>query len=536
MSAQAVLLLKPIAVTNVTQDANPALGPAGVAGANRFVSLEAPVINNAGQVAYRGFVGIGAGLTHEGIWRYNADGTTQIVYNTTVASANLDDAVSGSEPLFDDLGNIAFFGFNKQPDSQMRTGIFRTQNGSTTVMPLVHTGTDGALGPDLGAGISINTLRKPTGFRNGKLVFDADLTGSGINFNNDTTFFRSDDASSTLVLTREAAVGSSFPGPDIASRFFANSNFGGGVNAAGNAISGASLNDNSFGTGVYFIADGSTNHIIAMKNATGALGPNIAGNPGAVFTFIQGAGTPDINDAGDAVFTGRMGTSRPNVIVRHTNGVNAAVVLLTDMAPGTTGSYKDFAPTNSPVIAGNGDIFFAATVTNPTNVNQFFAGLWRQRDGEGVSLVALDGSSIGLGSDVHFTDLHSVSANARGDVAFRVQFIGAGVTAANDNAVLAFVDGVLEIVAREGDQVDVDPTDGVDLRTIDSFLLDTQLHNTGGQDGRRSYFNDLDQVVLGVTFTDGSTGVLLTNLRAVPEPASLLMLLAVGSMLRHRRR
>ncbi|MEZ6072461.1 MAG: PEP-CTERM sorting domain-containing protein [Pirellulales bacterium] len=58
--------------------------------------------------------------------------------------------------------------------------------------------------------------------------------------------------------------------------------------------------------------------------------------------------------------------------------------------------------------------------------------------------------------------------------------------------------------------------------------------SSGNQDGRNSLFNDRGQVAFGATFTDGTSGIFVSNAVAVPEPASL-MLFAVGATLLRRR-
>ncbi len=76
------------------------------------------------------------------------------------------------------------------------------------------------------------------------------------------------------------------------------------------------------------------------------------------------------------------------------------------------------------------------------------------------------------------------------------------------------------LVAREGDLLDIDDGPSTDFRTIDflDFFADT-----GNGDGRRSGFNDLGQLAFLASFTDGTSGIFVSDLVAIPEPTSLVL-------------
>ena len=66
------------------------------------------------------------------------------------------------------------------------------------------------------------------------------------------------------------------------------------------------------------------------------------------------------------------------------------------------------------------------------------------------------------------------------------------------------------------------------MRTILSLAFVT---GSGNDDGRPSAFNDRGQLAFAATFTDGTSGVFVSDLVAIPEPtAALLIVVAVVSM------
>ena len=76
----------------------------------------------------------------------------------------------------------------------------------------------------------------------------------------------------------------------------------------------------------------------------------------------------------------------------------------------------------------------------------------------------------------------------------------------------------MQLIARRGDLLEVAPGDfrtisGLNL--VNGFSLDS---GTGNSDGRPSGFNNLGQLAFQASFTDGSSGIFVSNLVAVPEP------------------
>jgi hypothetical protein len=127
--------------------------------------------------------------------------------------------------------------------------------------------------------------------------------------------------------------------------------------------------------------------------------------------------------------------------------------------------------------------------------------------------------------------------NAAGQTAFYAYLIGSGIGASNNKGIWATDrSGVLQLVARRGDLLEVAPGD---FRTISllTFLGDRDSHSTGNSDGRPSAFNNLGQVAFSAIFTDGTSGIFVSNRVAIPEPSAISTILMGALCLNfHRRR
>ncbi|MDA8564301.1 hypothetical protein N9L06_07610 [Mariniblastus sp.] len=133
----------------------------------------------------------------------------------------------------------------------------------------------------------------------------------------------------------------------------------------------------------------------------------------------------------------------------------------------------------------------------------FKAGL----DGELLRVVQAGDSLPGIPPTAEASFFGAPVLNNNNQVAFSARFTGDGITSGNDEALFAEdPSGTLQLIAREGDQIDVNDEPFVtDLRTIERLGL-----QNGGA-GDNSGLNDVGQLAFSAFFTDDTNGVFVSN-------------------------
>jgi hypothetical protein len=143
-------------------------------------------------------------------------------------------------------------------------------------------------------------------------------------------------------------------------------------------------------------------------------------------------------------------------------------------------------------------------------------GLWAGTGGN-LKLVAREGDQAPGAGGATFASFGSVSGpllNDLGETAFIAKLQGAGITSANDFGIWATdSSGQLRLIVREGDTIEVAPND---FRVLD-------ILNNGGDFPFRPKLNNLGQIAFYAKFTNGQ-GIIISDTVAIPEPASLAML------------
>ncbi len=255
------------------------------------------------------------------------------------------------------------------------------------------------------------------------------------------------------------------------------------------------------------------------------------GSSGATFANFSG---PSVNDAGQVAFASNLLTngitSRPNAGIFTGNPGNLHAVALQGTASPTGAAYTFFP--ESPIINSTGRVTFTAGLSDA----QHDAGIFTGAAGA-VQTVALRNAAAPGGG--FFTNILSIaSTNVAGQVAFISPLSGAGFNPSIDVGLYVWSDGNLVKIVSSGDVIDVDPTAGVDLRTVLSIGVENGFNNVGlgGEDGRGISFNDNGQLTYRLGFTDGSQGILTSHVVPVPEPSCMLMLACVGLASRSLRR
>ncbi len=247
---------------------------------------------------------------------------------------------------------------------------------------------------------------------------------------------------------------------------------------------------------------------------------------------------PVLNDAGqtafNAILTGSgVDSTNSQGIWSEGSGSLAMVARSGSHAPGTPSGVNYFSflgsGLTSPVLNDAGSTAFRAQLTGSGIVgNTNDTGIWSEGSGS-LALVARSGSQApGTPSGENFSGF---------GVAFGISSNPIGPPVLNDAGQTAFVGytshsagiwasdrtGALQLIARYGDPLEVAPGD---IRTIGGLDFVSQFLFRDGQ----SKFNNLGQLVFEAYFTDGSSGIFVSNrVASIPEPSTLL-LLCFGSL------
>jgi hypothetical protein len=277
---------------------------------------------------------------------------------------------------------------------------------------------------------------------------------------------------------------------------------------------------------------------------------------GAVFTGPIAPlvfGTPDLNNAGQTAFRGNVtggGVDSTNNegIWLATSGSLALAVRSGDHAPGTPDgvNFAAVSTADSPRLNDAGQLAFSAYLTGPGVSSSNLMGLWSGAPGS-LALVARTGEHapgtqggvvfFGFYGDLYYKQRSPMILNAAGQTAFSAFLEGSGISPSNDRGIWATDhSGVLQLIAREGDPLEVAPGD---FRTVSSlvFLTDAiSTYSTGNSDGRPSAFNNLGQLAFRASFTDGSSGIFVSNRVAVPEPSTFVLAAAALGLCFARRK
>ncbi len=513
--------LKTVALTGI---AAPDISPSVV-----FSDFGVPVLNRNGATAFVSTLsGTEVDRTNDSaIFSEGKNGNIiRLVAREGEAAAGADmHFLNFGDPLLNGSGNTAFFSQLREGRSTDR-GIFN--EGSSIGLTLVARSGDAALG----AGVNFFGFGDPVFNSSGQMAFTNTLRGTGVSFRNDLAILRGRESNAFALLARE---GDAAPGTLAGVSFGGQFTFGDPVlNSRGQTaflsrLVGAEIG-NAFNRGIFLAGSNGGLELLVREG-------DPAPETGTGITFGS-VSSPAINDNGLTAFQARLtgtGVEGTNqyAIYSESGGNGLALVTRTgDQAPGTNAGVN-FSFLNSPVINGSGQAAFRASLTGEGSGSLSRSGIFKENPSGDLVKVARDGE-IAPGTNAGRTfggraAFGDPVLNGRGQTAF-VGFLngGHGIFAEDTN-------GVLQLIARTGQLLDVsdDPLTP-DFRTVNDLKFFT---GSGNEDGRRSGFNNVGQLAFFASFTDGSSGIFLSNLVAIPEPATAIMLV-MGTliMLVHSRK
>jgi hypothetical protein len=163
--------------------------------------------------------------------------------------------------------------------------------------------------------------------------------------------------------------------------------------------------------------------------------------------------------------------------------------------------------------------------------NVMTGSIWIAGPSDTLEMVAREGE-LAPGTNDVFVSLAGSTVNARGQVAFSARTVD--FSAQHHGIWAQDRKGILQLIVNAGDLLDVsDDPAAPDLRTVQYLSF-----GEGGDFGstRVAGFNDLGQVAFFARFTDGTSGVFVSNAVAVPEPASFVAFAPLALMHRSRNR
>jgi hypothetical protein len=237
-------------------------------------------------------------------------------------------------------------------------------------------------------------------------------------------------------------------------------------------------------------------------------GDQAPGTPsGATYLFLQIL--PPLNAAGQTAFAASLtgsGVTNANRegIWSEGSGSLSLVARGGDSAPGTPNGVL-YDELFGPSLNAAGYTAFKATLTGGA-VGAINQGIWSDASGSRVLVARTGDQAPGTPSGVNFSEFFGPALNAAGQTAFLATLTGSGVTGGNDRGFWATdANGATQLIAREGDLLEVAPGD---FRTISLLSF---FGNSGNGDGRRSGFNDVGQLAFLADFTDGSSGIFVSN-------------------------
>ncbi len=500
---------------------------AGVVYSNLFV----PVINEAGQTAFKGTVtGPDVDSTNNiGFWSEGA-GSLGLVARAGDAAPGTEPGVKYRDfisPVLNGSGRVAFQAMLTGPGVDLVSGtndrgIWSEGSGS---LGLVAREGDAAAGTE--PGVVYSFIGAPAFNDAGQTAFQSSVVGSGVG----QGIWSGSSGLPMLVARSGDAAPGAIPGR-VFSGLTSPALNGTGQTAFISGLTYPGMDGyGPFEQGIWLGDSGS----LGLVALTGAAAPGT--EPGTLFSDFSGN---VINGGGQVTFMGTL--TGPGVNGTNHSGIwsgdpgSLGLVARTgDSAPGTVSgvTYSTFID-DSVVINGAGQTAFLGIVTGPGVDNTNDRGIWLEGSGS-LDLFAREGD-VAPGTELGvlfsgFDFSNKPVLNAVGQAAFLGSLTGPGVDNTNNRGIWATdTNGVLTLVARTGDLFDVNDDPLIDdLRTISLVSL---IVNSGGQDGRPTSFNNAGQLALRIEFSDATAGIFVA---IIPEPGTMV-LVSVGLVVLMRSR
>ena len=491
----------------------------GVAGAT-FTSIGVlPRLGPNGHVAFNSSItGGGSGSSNNsGYWvgvpgnlqlairRDSINGGADLFSGTT----NVGVDVNGTISLWTQAGSPVPINENQQLWSYLPNGngggpLLVAQEGQTAAPGY----TAGALFTAIGAGHASNNA--------GAVAFVGSVAGGDATSTTDFGLFTGTPGNLKLV----AREGTAAPGATGTSPVFSTTTtviFDKRINASGQvgfaaAISGAGVGGSN-DRALYVWTPSGGNGTLALAAQTGSVAPGTS----ATIKFVLMDDQPGFNNAGQLAFKSQLTSDVPGELnLVNNSGIWAGApgnvqLVYRSNTPTPIAGLTFRGPEPSPRINASGQVAFFSLVTGFDVTTANDRVLWITTP-SGIQMVAREGSAApGALSGVNFATLDPIAAiNAPGQVAFTAVLTGTGVTTANDRGLWAGTYDNVQLVAREGDVLDLDSGPGQLLKTIQTISFANGFSSPVGSSADAA-FNDSGAIAWQAQFTDATTAVFLTS-------------------------
>jgi len=262
-------------------------------------------------------------------------------------------------------------------------------------------------------------------------------------------------------------------------------------------------------------------------------------------SFLSGSGLftlevdPAYNDAGQVAFAAAIqgGDATADKDTGLWAGAPGSLELVAregDQAPALAagivfadlqGRVNGMGSATRAVLDPQGHVAFNAYLRGTGVEFPYNTSIWSNRGGA-LALIARGGEAPpGAAADRLYGTMADPHVNASGRIAFSAQLrdsmtkalVGSGIWAED-------VNGVLRSIVQTGDVLDIG---GGSFRTVERAVFAGRVQAQTRYYPRGSGFNDRGQVAFSALFTDGSYGVFVSDLVAVPEPGAVLVLMGL---------
>ncbi len=487
--------------------------------------LYGPLLNGDGQVAfYTPVTGPGVDSTNRwGIWS-EFDGALTLVARAGDQAATIPAGATYRHlgaPAFNDGGRIAFYASLTRPDVPIAERLIL----SGTPGSLRTVARSGSQAPGMQAGVDFTGMGDPSLNSVGQTAFAASTQPRL--FTGFSSGIWSEGGGSLAMVAQQGTQAPGAPPGLVFDPFPAVSrdiNFRPPlISATGTTAFQTRLQSFYVDHGIWSDKTGELRLIMHNEQQVPNIAPEVYFSNMYPDTFQ--AGKPYLSGGGHTAF--RAGLFGPGAnaltdggIWSDRGGSVALVVRDGDPAPGMPDgtTFQGLAvryPFHPMSVNAKGELAFVAFLDGPSNISGM--SVWSEGSGS-LALVARGGENApGANANDAFISFESISLNSLGQTAFLASFRDSAIEGPIMHGIWARdVLGQLQLIVREGDVLEVAPGD---FRTVNSVDF---LGNSEAASGRGA-FNDRGQLAFRASFIDGTNGLFVSDLVAVPEPSTLAL-------------